>query len=380
MPLNTKPRILIVDDDPDGQARALKTDIGKKAVVEVTHPEELVDLRKITEADLILVDYVLDNWEVRDEIESLCQKPMDGLALASVLRSLVDKDKYSSPTAIAILSGHLDGLSKPLPPEPRVHTLARTNNLEWIFPKKQSYGHIPLSDQVVELALAVRQLPPSWPLNNFEETKKQIQSLLALSGKEIWSRRAWLEIEDCNPPIHELSKWTHGLAILRWLSQRILSYPCFLWDSHHLAARLRISYSSLISALENNGKLAHTFERVRYKGVLSGFIGKRWWRSGVEALLWKKTSGNSQDPDAIHKFLSSFGKQKLKQSKIADPIVCVDKNYEPIDDAFSRDQAVRLQPDDWPPYADQAWTTFDLAKEENSLGALVIKEDRDRIQ
>jgi CheY-like chemotaxis protein len=379
MSQKNKPYILIVDDEPDKQARAFKTEIGNKANVEVASPEDLTDKNQITRADLILVDYRLDKWQSRDDIDSLCQRPMNGLALAAILRSHADDDKDASPTGIAILSGYLNELSGGLPSEPRAHAIARSHNLEWAFSRKSDQSGVSLSRQVVELASAIRELPTSWPIGDFEATKKQFQSLFAFPEKEAWSARTWAEIEDCHPPIHELSNWTHGLAVLRWLLRRILPYPCFLWDSYHLAARLRIQHSSLLKTLNKKGKLTTALEKVCYKGTLSEFIGKRWWRSGVEAMLWEITSGNSLDAGAVRNALASYGKLVLEPSEADNPIVCIDENYQPVHRFFTAKEAVRLQPDDWPPYADQAWTTIELAQKFDSLSALVVKQDRARL-
>jgi len=39
------------------------------------------------------------------------------------------------------------------------------------------------------------------------------------------------------------------------------------------------------------------------------------------------------------------------------------------------EESVRIRPDDWPSYADQAWTTIEMAKNEPKLRAIVIRED-----
>jgi hypothetical protein len=37
---------------------------------------------------------------------------------------------------------------------------------------------------------------------------------------------------------------------------------------------------------------------------------------------------------------------------------------------------VRFQPDDWPPYAEEAWTTRELASESPRLRTLTVDSDR----
>jgi hypothetical protein len=62
------------------------------------------------------------------------------------------------------------------------------------------------------------------------------------------------------------------------------------------------------------------------------------------------------------------------------PIVCLDRDYR-ITSTFSDvDRAVRIRPDDWPTYADDAWITIELARSEAMLGAFVIEGDRERME
>jgi CheY-like chemotaxis protein len=373
-----KPHILIVDDQPDMYARALKTEIANKAIVDIASPEDITEIVQITKADLILVDYLLDEWQSRDEVGSLCQRPMDGLALASVLRSHADGDRNSSPTAIAILSAHRDELSGGLPSEPRAHAIARAHNLEWAFSKANPHGKIALAHQIVFLANSVRELPPVWFTDNLRESELQVQKLFGLSSNTVWFSKAWEEILECHPPIHELSKWSHGLAILRWMLHRILPYPCFLIDSYQLAARLRVTHESLERVLAGSNKLSQLFGQVKYKGMLSNFLGMRWWRAGVESVLWQVTDGKSFDPEVTKVTLKKLSGQ-LKFTTLLQPVVGVDIDYQPIEDLLEISQSVRIQPDDWPPYADQAWTSIELAKQEHQIRALVLRQDQTKL-
>ena len=55
------------------------------------------------------------------------------------------------------------------------------------------------------------------------------------------------------------------------------------------------------------------------------------------------------------------------------------ENYRPLPKACSADAVVRIQPDDWPSFASQAWTTVELAQEHSRLEAMVVAEDRDKV-
>jgi len=373
-------QVLIVDDQWEEQ-RALQLALRSlKVEARSVHPHDVTQ-ELIAAADLVLVDLRLEDWQQRDVVPSLALRPLNGLALAAVLRAHADDTKDQSPTAFAIYSGHVDDLSGGLPPDRREQAIARTHNLEWVFSKAQATWNVPLDRQVTALAAAVRALPPTWPQTDVGEIQKVVGSLLALptDDEEVWPVRAWLDVEACHPPIHELVKASHGLAFLRWMLHRILPYPCFLWDLHWTAARLRVTCESLREALASDSELDQLLEPFRYRGILADFLGPHWWRSGIESFVWQITDGNSFEPAAIHEALAGIGVNRLHPSGLVEPVVVIDDNYRALDEPVAIEAAVRIQPDDWPPYAEQAWTTIQLARDIPMLGALVIDLDRDMI-
>jgi hypothetical protein len=338
-----------------------------------------VELGDVADADLVLVDYQLEKWPERDNCP-VSRHPRDGLALAATLRRHVHDRKEGSPTAFAILTGKIDQLAAPLPPEHREHVLARMSNLEWVFQKSKAGEEFTLGDQVAALAVAVRKLPKQWPRLEAEGAMRQLAEILAFDPKEPQSAQQLEDLAACIPPIHELSQWSHGLAIVRWLLHRILPYPCFLWDSYYLAARLRVDHAWLREMLTNHAPLRKWLEPARYQGLLSEFAGDRWWRGRIELLLWETTHQQSFDITRIWGALEKLTRQKVKHSSPPDhPIVCVNSDYRPLDKFAAMEDAVRIRPDDWPPYADQPWTRIDLALDEPRLRALVVGEDRGRL-
>lgn len=70
----------------------------------------------------------------------------------------------------------------------------------------------------------------------------------------------------------------------------------------------------------------------------------------------------------------------MKSLKEAEPVVVLDEGYCALERVCDITEAVRIQPEDWPPYADQAWTTIELANEISSLQAIVVAEDRLRLE
>ena len=366
-------KILFVDDSPEDVNPFLVL-IGNKAEVAVYHPDE-VDDRSVRGVDLILIDYKLDYWPAREEIRQVGFRPLTGLALAAVLRDYVNLESQGvSPVAFGILSGHLDELSRGLPIEHRRQVLAANNNLEWIFSKKDPDI---VARQAVSLATAVEELPAEWPRDDADGFTQQITDLLKLRDSD-WRQRALEDVERCHPPLHELSTWSHGLAMVRWLLHLILPYPCFLVDLDELALRLRVSRKSLDSALSIQA-FREVFSAASYEGILSEFDGARWWRSGVESILWELTGGRSFDVPTLHAQLRrTFA--GLESVDTPDPVIGLDENYMKLPHVVSATGAVRIQPDHWPTYAEPAWTPITSALDHPNLRALVIEQDRPALE
>lgn len=365
------PFILVVDDNDEAKALKLDLEIRGLAKVQHRHPQNVEpgDLRK---AALVLVDYELTHWIDRDRLDPVSLKPINGLALNAILQQHAYQLTGASPTAFAIYTGKMNKLAAPLPPQNREHIIAHMNNLEWVFSKGASRSN---SIQMSDLAGAVIALPKSWPSNE-QQQMRLLGKLLKISGKKHYTSALLADVATCLPPIRELSEWTHGHAVLRWLLHRILPYPCFLWDTFRLATRFRIDHDDLSNALLPGKPLRKKLNIYEYQGILSDFSGTRWWRASLEQFLWDETKGNSSDIKLVQGLIRKYAKARLKESHPLDyPIVCLDKNYRPGAKFSSVDKSVRIQPDDWPAYAEQAWTTIELATDDPKIRALVIKED-----
>lgn len=370
----SRPHVLVVDDQPDTERSSIAL-WNLKSRVEVLHPQDLT-LPKLKAADLVLVDFRLEDWQERENLGPVISlQPINGLALSAVLR--VHAEQHSdTPTAFALRSGHLGDISGQFPPETRVHVLAKRLNLEWVF-SKASGGTSAESWRVDSLASAVRRLPTVWPDGNQETGRDLVETFLAIPD-EGWAGQAWEDINICRPPIHEpFQQPPHALAFLRWLSQSILPYPCFLLDTYSLALRLRITHQSLVDALLAG--LKQPFNSFLYKGGLQDFSGPRWWRAGLEDFLWDVTGGDSFDQEKLRNVLSQRYNVELVRTESESPVVCVDEDYRIIHESVDIEDAVRIQPDDWPSYADQAWTTKERAREIPKLKSLVMEQDRDRL-
>lgn len=372
-----RPRVLFIDDGSDTSELALRGLLSPAGIdVTLRHPEE-VSATDLKRSQLVVVDYFLRNWPERDDSEP-ARAPADGLAVASTLRSgllppLEGREtgpERVPPIAFALWSAHLDEATFRLPTAVRNHVFARENNLEWVFRREEIVSG-DAGVQLASLAMAVAELPGRWPgRESGEAAVDQLLELLGLDRRLPWSERARSQLLANRPPVFELSERSHGLAIVRWLLHRVLPYPSFLLDRQYLAARLRID------ELPDNSDagLWAALEECTYRGSLAAFAGQRWWRAGVEHWLWIVTDGRSGDPEVVADLARSLGGTSATNWR--QPVVVIDAEYRRSPTFLEVDEAVRLRPDDWPPFADHAYADRMVARNEPSLAAIVDTADR----
>lgn len=367
-------KLLVIDDEADEERAKLVAWRGR-ADFEVRFPAELT-ISDLEASNVVVVDYRLDEpWTERDEQCSISLQPMNGLALSAVLRSH-ERDLSGCPTAFLLRSAHLSDLSPEFPPDSRLHVIARQNNLEWVFSKAGSVeGQM---SQIICLAEAIEALPSKWPSADAAGAEELLMQWLGLSAEAPWADLAWQDIEECHPPLHELSDHKHGMRLVRWMLHRILPYPCFLWTLPRLAARLRVETESLRDGFRDG--LSDVFETATYSGALAEFDGQpRWWGRGVESVLWNVTGGRSFDSKQTIEELNAKCKDKLVLLSLSQPVLCINKEYQFRDELCEISRAVRVQPDDWPAFAEQAWAAIEDARDEIRLSSIVVTADREQL-
>lgn len=378
------PHVLFIDDSELTSQLELERNLGQHDVnVRLRPPEEAIesDLRW---ADVVVVDYFLTNWPERDDTASVARAPRDGLAAAASIRSallppLTERGPGSpAPRAVAfaLWSGNLKEASFDLPEVVLPHVFSRENNIEWAFRREEL-----LADegarQVALLAYAVQALPERWP-REAPLAEEQMFAMLDLgtgeetSGEKFWIADARRQALDCRPPLHELSERSHGLVLLRWLLHRIFPYPCFLFDELQLCARLRVD--ALEGGHTDVDSLYRTLAPYEYTGMLAGFRGRRWWRAGVEDWLFTATEGQSGSPGEVASIAKCHG--ALVTKTWVRPVVVIGGDLARSSTFAEVEQTVRVRPDDWPPFADDAFALRDEARVDPGLRDLVDPADR----
>jgi CheY-like chemotaxis protein len=380
----SEPTILIVDDDPETNADDIAARVaGLGATADAVQPEALSQA-DLEAADLILVDYTLTEWvDVRDEAELgrpaasqlVADRPRDGLALAAIVRSRLPADG-GKVRGVALISADLDDLVKDFSPVATEQAAARVNSLEWAFHKVSIPGVPDLHERILELASAVATISDSWPGDDDEVDREDaLRELLAL-GDLPWSKVAARDVHAAQPPIHQYAMTTHGLSILRWLGQRVLPYPTFLIDRARLAMACGVQPAAFETL--DDDSLESLFGELRYRGPLATFLGPRWWGAGVRDFVREATGDALPGPEIAEMVAERLG-QPLAPLEPAGAVLGIDGELQATG-PVARERALRVRPDDWPPFAETGWMDEELLASRPDLVDMVEPADRARLE
>jgi hypothetical protein len=380
--------VLIIDDKESerGFADLVSQQGGVDAVFLL--PDDIDD-ELLQQADLVVTDQYLDDWPGRDERPQLPTglRVPDGLSLAAVLRAQVDRSgdrrQPARPVAFVLRTGELVELAGHLPEAARGHLLAATYNLEWVMSKDVKEDP-PMSvpdpaARVAQLARAVANLPADWGPSSGNPGHRWL-SMPSDAGW--WDTAAW-QIEQCRPPQHVLASRSHGIAWLRWFLHRVLPYPTFLLDQRGTALYLGLTDAALAEVLDSSSRLKSMLDGVAYTGNLSDFAGRRWWRAGlsfvVEQLADLIGVEELLGPTEIAAAADEVHGTRLEHLLIERPVTVIDASYSVVGPPADAADCVRLQPDDWPPYADDVYALASRVagpEAEPDLAAMVVSTER----
>lgn len=341
---------LVIVDDKDDELQSRRRDFGR--IADVIRPSEL-DRSHLRDASLILLDQHLDgdHWPERSEYPLACQ-PMTGVAVAGVIRShlRLETNQSRSATALAVLTARLDELVDDVDRHPREAVAARAWGLDWAFAKSSRTQDGLLRARILEFLAAVKAFDIRCVEEQSENLKLLTKLLKVPRGR--WQARAIEDICNATPPFEGMRLFREKTSLLRWFSQRVLPYPCFLIDDFGVAARLGVDPGWLRSQLSTSkSQLAGKLKRVQYTGPLASFQGPRWWTAGVGSLIVNAAPTGG----ALASVEELAGEPIPSMSIVRQPAVrVVDEHFAPIGVA-NVDDCERIQPEDWPAFAESCW-------------------------
>lgn len=377
MTKSARPFVLHVDDDPDLLApwRDEVTSQGR-IEIEICHPQEIIEA-SLQKASLVLVDFRIDQWAERANASALALRPPNGLAVLTTLQESAQEldaaENVKRSRAYSLYTGLIQEVARELVHQP--HIVARAHNLEWIFEKEDTDNSIAdRAHRVADLAIAVESLPQDWPGEAAASATAALHTWLALPKGAPWVDAAAREVRRCRPPIHEFAEHTHGIGVIRWALHKILPYPTFLLDEAHLAARLRVSLKSL-RAVADSTEFGVLFGSSRYEGQLASFLGRRWWRAGIEHAIFEETSESPGDLNVLRKAL----REKVPEIEVQEAprlFSVLGRQFRTKDELATEDAVVEVRPDDWPPFADEAWALLADLEDAPELKAVAVEDDQ----
>jgi hypothetical protein len=346
--MTPRPNVLLIDDDDQAALADLLSDYG----INATHafPGDL-DRTVLHAADLIVVDEFLEDWPRRDDVaDHPGLNVRDGVSLAAVLRAELESRGPSTQTrptpsrsAMVLRTGHLERLAWGLPEAIWSIAVAGRYDLEWVSSKQTT-----TAADLAAIAHAAAALPNVWdPADPTPQTR-------------------WLNLPDAPWSVDALAQIEQS-----WFMQRILPFPTFLVDDAHAASYLGVH----VDAIEQlrDGPLKSAFAEAEYDGQLAAFAGRRWWRAAINDLQARAGGGNAL---SVAAGLEQMHGAELPTLDLNSPVFTLDRQYRVDAAPIEAAKAVRLQPDEWPPYADDPWVAVDTLDDEPDLRKLVVLDDR----
>ncbi|MBW7971871.1 hypothetical protein [Bradyrhizobium sp. BR 10289] len=391
-------RFVYIDDEPDP---AVAEALGRNNVSVFQFAGNLDDqmddlIAKIRDCSVVIVDLKLAEHRVDDEFPSALY-PQDGLALKEILTSILTErasqlesgvdataiDVEPKTTAFVLYSGELDLLGDGVPARGREHVIARKVRGEWAMsknPRARPTSQIDLRvlQELADGVDAVSQKPWGEALER-EDALKAITELLDLDRKSDWAATAERQIFENRPPLQSLAN-RDGISLLRWMLHIALPYPSFLLDSVEVSLLCRLQPEWGVNALESKGFLADLFSDSLYRGLLSNFLGARWWRAGVVAKLRQITGGVPHSIDRLRSYFDQMHGKAVPMLNVATPVRTVDEEFRLTNEIVDVDEAVRLEPEEWPLELAPPWIALSKVAKSPRLRRYVLERDIDRVQ
>lgn len=371
--------VLYVDDrheTGEGRIKHDRINIKMRNPSDVATPSEIE--AAVSDIDAILMDYDLHELS---SVESLkdSDQVIDGLELLERIKAVVIRRHSKQATTsferplVAIFSNKVDEFKSTVGAI-SIPAAARMQDVDWIWKKTDLET---ATDLVTILSARRRLFDTNWQ-DKHDLVRAQLKPLMGID-EESWADTAMEHLEAMRLPIQALVKKNDAAALLRHLLQVVLAYPGALIDRVHVAQRLRIPVPDLVDILTGEpSSLVDGLAKCRFSGVLSDFADDRYWRAGVDALVWDLTDGRSISSEEGRKRL--FEAAGRTWSPIPGPVVpVVDADFQMTEELVDVSGAVQIQPDEWPPQAEPPWISIDTIRHDEELRAMVVPRDRERL-
>ena len=342
-------------------------------------PDELGKESAVLEA-LRGIHVVLMDYDLHEE-DTASSAPIDGIELLERFRAAIrtlQKAENVIPL-LTIYTGKYDKLVKELNCPSAPYLVARRANVDWVFEKGKARKGTEITTCRLKSILSGFKF-------NFSQygtdDQKTLISFLGLPEDSPWAELAVEQIRDARPPIQTMRSGLDRATLMRWLLQVALPIPgCFV-NLEWAAVRMRISPERLADALHEftESNFSKLLDECRYKGELADFHPVRYWKAGIDHLIWELTQGRSLLNTNVSKILAEAIGDVIPTLDVEAPVLLVSPDtFEQTGEIGDLKNAVQIQPDLWPAGVDFPWVKISELKNDRELQEIVINVDRDCI-
>jgi hypothetical protein len=258
----------------------------------------------------------------------------------------------------------------------REHLLAPALDVEWVQHKAEDCAKTRI-EQLIWASVAVHKAA-----GNDGASLEDIEKLLVLPEKVTWVDRAREEIRNARPPVNQAEAGTaeepRGSSYtVRWLCHRALPFPGLFLSDLYAAWALGISLKEFkeVADCSPDTEWLSALSYAEYCGPLDEFLGRRWWRAGIDHLVYMLDSASTKQTPRKEVF-STFA-PKVEITEIRPPSshvvtwtpIFTESNIEPIENS------VQLRPPGWPAEALDPWVAKADIENDEVLQAMIEAAD-----
>ena len=358
-------------------------------------PDELGEDSTVLMKVLRGIHVVLMDYDLHEE-DSTSSAPIDGIEMLERFRAAIralQKGGDSIPL-LTIYTGKYDKLVEELNCPSASYLVARRANVDWVFAKGSTpegstpEGSTPEGSTPEGTKLTTSRLNAM--LSAFErdfgqpgtDVEDLLFSFLALPKGLPWTDLAKEKVRDARPPTQIMHSGVDRATLMRWLLQVALPTPgCFVgldWT----AVRLCISPEKLVDAVQEytDSNFSKSLDECRYEGPLADFYPVRYWKAGIDHLIWELTQGRSPTNADVRENLTEAIGKKIPALKEEAPVLLVSPStFEQTNQIADMNDAVQIQPDIWPAEVELPWVRLSEVENDSKLRAIVVSEDRERL-
>lgn len=376
-----KPSILSIDDAED-EVTPLVSD--EKFDLHVIDPND-ANLAEKLAARLPLASLILLDQKFNVDSDPLSLKASDGSSFVAHLRSWSRQNaKTLAPLVLftndeQAFENEIPAVGAALPLDGtfvgREHQIAPALDVEWVQLKAAEDAQTKL-EQLIEASVDASAI-----IGENGVSIAELEELLELPEDQVWTDKARSDLRAARPPISQIDDTTPdpcgSTQIIRWLCHRGLPYPGMLFSDLYAAWALGISLDEFrsIEDLAADTQWTQDLIQVEYTGPLYHFAGRRWWKSGIDYLVWKLDQESLKQGDREKAWGILVPGVKIAQIYSASTHVVTWTPELSEGDISEIDACAQLRPPGWPAEALEPWILKSDLENDSVLQAMTEDDE-----